>query len=98
MVLEYYPNGTLEDAIHRRDGRGTAWKTWPYQLACALLRLHDSSLTHMDITPRNVVIDAAGEAIFIDIGVGYTYENLEPEFRNDSPPFDLPFNQRCQND
>lgn len=71
MVLEYYPNGTLEDVIHRRDGKGTAWKTWPYQLARALLRLHDSSLTHMDITPRNVVIDAADETVFIDIGVGY---------------------------
>lgn len=27
MVLEYYPNGTLEDAIHHRDGKGIAWKT-----------------------------------------------------------------------
>ncbi|KAE8403174.1 hypothetical protein BDV37DRAFT_283971 [Aspergillus pseudonomiae] len=64
MVLEYHPNGTLEDAIHRRDGKGTAWQAWPYQLARALLRLHDSFLTHMDITPRKVIIDAADEGSF----------------------------------
>lgn len=98
MVLEYYPNGNLEDAIHCRDGKGAAWKTWPYQLAHALLRLHNSSLTHMDITPRNIVIDASDEAVFIDIGVGYTYENLAPEFRDGPSPLDLPFDQRRQND
>ncbi|KAJ0414746.1 kinase-like protein [Aspergillus carlsbadensis] len=96
--LKYYPNGTLENVIHRRDGKGIVWKSWPYQLARALLRFHDSAFTHMDIAPRNVVIDAAGEAVFIDIGVGYTYENLAPEFRNDSSPLDLPCQQRCQND
>ncbi|GAB1207677.1 hypothetical protein APSETT445_006405 [Aspergillus pseudonomiae] len=98
MVLEYHPNGTLEDAIHRRDGKGTAWQAWSYQLARALLQMHDSSLTHMDITPRKVVIDAADEAVFTNTGVGYTYENLAPEFRNDSSPLELPFDQRCQND
>ncbi|KAJ5088654.1 kinase-like protein [Penicillium angulare] len=98
MVLEYYPNGTLEDAIHLLNGKGTAWKTWPCHLAHALLRLHNTCITHMDITSRNVVIDAADEPVFIDIGVGYTYENLAPEFRNDFPPLELSFNQRCQND
>ena len=98
MVLKYYPNGTLEEAIRSRDKKGTAWKAWPYQLARALLLLHDSVISHMDITSRNVVIDVAGEAVFIDIGVGYTYENLAPEFRNDFPPLELPFDQRRQND
>ncbi|KAG2416793.1 hypothetical protein HFD88_008009 [Aspergillus terreus] len=98
MALEYCPHGTLEDAIRQQDGKGTAWQSWPAQLARALLRLHDLAITHMDITPRNVVINAANEAVFVDIGVGYTYENLAPEFRHNASPLDLPFELRRQND
>ncbi|PLB43346.1 kinase-like protein [Aspergillus steynii IBT 23096] len=98
MVLEYHPNGTLEDAITRRDGKGVAWKSWPRQLARALLRLHDSCITHMDVAPRNAVIDASNGAVWIDIGVGYTYENLAPELRDDSSPLDASFEVRCRSD
>lgn len=98
MALEYYPHGTLEDATRQQDGKGAAWKSWASQLARALLRLHNLGITHMDITPRNVAINAANEAVFVDIGVGYTYENLAPEFRDHVYPLDLSFELRRQND
>lgn len=94
ILLEYYPNGTLEEAIDQRDGRGCSWKSWPKQLALALSTLHYSGVAHMDIKPANVVINAANEAVLIDIGVGYTYELSAPEIRQVIDPFGLPFETR----
>ncbi|RJE19309.1 Protein kinase domain-containing protein [Aspergillus sclerotialis] len=98
ILLEYYPNGTLEESIDQRDGRGSSWKSWPKQLALALSTLHCSGVTHMDIKPANVVLNAANEAVFIDIGVGYTYELSAPEIRQVIDPFGLPFETRRQCD
>lgn len=94
MLLEYYPNGTLEEAIDQGDGRGSSWKRWPRQLVLALSTLHSSGITHMDIKPANVVINAADEAVLIDIGVGYTYELSAPEIQQVIDPLGLPFEMR----
>lgn len=52
----------------------------------------------MDIKPANVVINAANEALWIDIGVGYTYELSAPELRQVIDPLGLPFDTRRQGD
>jgi serine/threonine protein kinase len=61
MLLKYYPNGTLEDAIDSKDRRGLR-QSWTKQLAPALLTLHGVGITHLDIKPANVVFDATNEA------------------------------------
>lgn len=97
MLLKYYPNGTLEDAIDSKDRRGLS-QSWAKQLASALLTLHGVGITHLDIKPANVVFDATNEAVFIDIGTGYTYELLAPEIRHVVTPHKLPFEKRRQSD
>lgn len=51
MLLKYYPNGTLEDAIDSQDKRGFS-QAWAKQLASALLAIHSVGITHLDINPR----------------------------------------------
>jgi serine/threonine protein kinase len=70
---------TLEEAIEERSGRGSSWESWPKQLTFALLTLHCSGITHMDIKPA-VAINPANKAVLIDIGVGYIYELAGLEF------------------
>lgn len=96
MLIEYYPNGTLEEAIDQKNGRGSCWRSWPKQLALALSLLHSSNITHMDIKPAYVAINAVNEVFLIDIGVGYTYELSAPEIRQVIDPLSLPFGTRRQ--
>lgn len=100
MLLKYYPNGTLKDAIDSEDKQDKQefLQVWAKQLASALLALHGVGITHLDIKPANVVIDATNQAIFIDIGTGYTYELLAPEIRQNTMPHRLPFEKRRQTD
>lgn len=98
MLLEFYPCGTLEDVIEQRDGRESSWRLWPKQIAMALLALHRRGITHMDLAPRNVVLNEDNEAVLIDIGVGFTHELLAPEIRLELDPLGLPFETRCLHD
>ncbi|RLL93633.1 hypothetical protein CFD26_100322 [Aspergillus turcosus] len=98
MLLEFYPCGTLEDVIEQRDGRESSWRLWPKQIATALLALHGRGITHMDLAPRNVVLNEDNEAVLIDIGVGFTHELLAPEIRLELDPLGLPFETRCLQD
>ncbi|KAL1982189.1 hypothetical protein VTN96DRAFT_1669 [Rasamsonia emersonii] len=98
MLLEYYPGGTLEEAICPDNRRESTWMHWPKQIAMVLYQLHKNEITHMDITPKNVVIDAENNAVLIDIGVGFTHEWLAPEIREELQPLGLPFEKRRRHD
>ena len=80
ILLEYHPNGTLEEALAsaRRD---TSWQGWGLQIASALALLHERDMTHMDLKPEDVVISKEDQAVVIDVGGhgGYTREWLAPE-------------------
>ncbi|KAL9031844.1 MAG: hypothetical protein Q9196_000158 [Gyalolechia fulgens] len=84
FLLEYHPQGTLEDRLQKADSDAFPWKSWPLQIGYDLLHLHQNEITHMDLKPSNVVIDIHGNALLIDIsGVGgITPEWTAPEMRD----------------
>ncbi|RDH28170.1 protein kinase-like protein [Aspergillus welwitschiae] len=73
---------------------------WSIQIGIALNRFHEAKKTHMNLNPSNIVLDADGNAVLIDIsGIGgVTPEWCAPEVLGDILPRDFPFEQRQQND
>lgn len=82
VLLEYHPNGTLEDALKspKPETKGR-WCQWALHIAAALAEMHGHELPHMDLKPSNIVINADFHAILIDIsGIGgYIRQWLSPE-------------------
>ncbi|KAL2168360.1 hypothetical protein VTG60DRAFT_7338 [Thermothelomyces hinnuleus] len=101
VLLEYYPNGTLEDASKMREPQiNGRWCQWAVQIASALFEMHRRGITHMDLKPANVVITANFDAVLIDVsGIGgVTREWLSPEMRGNENPFSKSIEERKQND
>lgn len=99
FLLEYHPQGTLEDRLQKADSEGLPWKIWPLQIGYGLLHLHQQGITHMDLKPSNVVIDIHGNALLIDIsGVGgITPEWTAPKMR-DKKLLNVSQRERAQSD
>ncbi len=101
ILLEHYPNGTLKSALQspkpQMDGR---WLVWGLQIAEALACLHKNDLTHMDLKPSNVMINAEWNAVVIDIsGIGgVTSEWLSPKLHKEPDPLSQSQEVRKQND
>ncbi|KAI2957999.1 hypothetical protein CBS147323_8823 [Aspergillus niger] len=100
ILLEAYPGGTLQQVLSDRRVTEYHWKQWPIQIGIALNRFHEARKTHMNLNPSNIVLDADGNAVLIDIsGIGgVTPEWCAPEVLGDILPRDLPFEQRQLND
>ncbi|KAJ5106644.1 hypothetical protein N7456_003319 [Penicillium angulare] len=82
FLLQYYPRGSLEQMIN--EGITTSDLSLlrcALQVGRALIQLHKSERTHLDMKPSNVVLDAQGNAFLIDIGGAgsYTWDWLSPE-------------------
>ncbi|GBF98673.1 hypothetical protein Rsub_11667 [Raphidocelis subcapitata] len=75
LALECVPGGPLDARIAQPPGaRGAlGWRARlraAYQVAAALAHLHgDLGIVHCDVKPGNVLLDAAGNAVLIDLGV-----------------------------
>ncbi|KAB5549419.1 kinase-like domain-containing protein, partial [Coniochaeta sp. 2T2.1] len=98
ILLEYHPNGSLEEALLTAEMRQTLpaadtnaqtpqekrpWRRWAVHVAHGLQSLHAQGLAHPDLKPANVVISGAGKAVIIDIsGWAGTHEYLAPEVRD----------------
>jgi serine/threonine protein kinase len=107
FLLEYYNGGSLEQIINENGIQNDHLPIkWAAQIGQALRLLHTSKLTHLDIKPSNIVLDAADNAILIDISGtgGYTWEWLSPEMQVsiqqsiESTPFNRPFEVRVATD
>jgi hypothetical protein len=100
VLLKYYAGGSLQNILSKNQAAMYPWKRWGIQIATALSCFHTARRTHMDIKPSNVVLDAEGNAVLIDIsGIGgMTYEWRAPEVRDELSPLELPFERRRWND
>ena len=70
MVLEYLPNGSLEDRL--RDGqRLTDRETLRVatEMAAGLAHAHERGLVHRDLKPANVLFDAEERVKIADFGI-----------------------------
>jgi serine/threonine protein kinase len=69
MVLEYLPNGSLEERLSTGpldDGESHRIAT---ELAAGLAHAHDRGLVHRDLKPANVLFDAEERAKIADFGI-----------------------------
>ena len=100
FLLEYHPNGTLQDALQSPEPEADQpWRRWALQIARGLNHLHCHGITHLDLKPSNIVISANNKTVLVDIGGGgYTYEWLAPDMRDVSNPAQEPFEARAHND
>lgn len=80
-VMEYLSGGDLDSLIEHR-GKLTEEDTLKYtrQIGEALSFMHQNKMLHLDLKPKNVMLNADEDAILIDFGLSKQYDkNGEPE-------------------
>lgn len=80
-VMEFLSGGDLDTFIERRDGLSEE-ETIRYinQIGSALSFMHTNKMLHLDLKPKNVMLNNDGDAILIDFGLSKQYDNNgEPE-------------------
>jgi cyclin-dependent kinase 7 len=75
MVIEYFPNGNLEQLIKDRSvAYGAAdVKAWMGMLGRAIYFCHSNFVLHRDIKPNNLLIAADGEVKLADFGLARSF-------------------------
>ena len=76
-VMDYYPNGTLEDEITKNGlmSEEDAIRRVMRPLARAVKTMHDNRWLHLDIKVENVLMDEEGLAVLGDLGISQQYDN-----------------------
>jgi eukaryotic-like serine/threonine-protein kinase len=69
MVLEYLPNGTLEDRLQGRALPDDETLRVAIEVAAGLAHAHDRDLVHRDLKPTNIMFDAEDRAKIADFGI-----------------------------
>ncbi|CDP10763.1 unnamed protein product [Coffea canephora] len=65
LMLEYLPDGSIADAIHKRGGRleESMISCYTRQIVEGLEYLHSSGIVHCDVKGRNILLDEDGAKI-----------------------------------
>ncbi|KAI1451567.1 kinase-like domain-containing protein [Annulohypoxylon moriforme] len=99
IILEYHSRGSLQDLLRSKPTTNCPWLRWAVQLATILDSLHHRQLSHLDIKPANVVIDANGDLVLIDLsGLAVSRNWLSPEMKDILAPSGEDLESRVQND
>jgi serine/threonine protein kinase len=69
IVTELFPNGTLEDNLHRYKGKPALALKAFLSLVNTVANLHDEGIVHRDIKPANVFVKQEDELILGDFGI-----------------------------
>jgi len=72
MVMEYMAGGTLFELIHENRGSNLNWKkkfTKAIEVSEAMVFLHESKISHLDLNSKNILIDSLGRAKISDLGL-----------------------------
>lgn len=80
-VMEYLSGGDLDTLIEKR-GRLSEEEVLRFtkQIGSALSFMHKNKMLHLDLKPKNVMLNATGDAILIDFGLSKQYDSSgEPE-------------------
>jgi len=78
--MEYLPGGSLDDKVKGR-GLPEAEALPLFKKVCEVVSfMHDRKMMHLDIKPKNIMLDGEGNPILIDFGLSKQYDNNgEPE-------------------
>lgn len=81
IVMEYIDGGNLDDYITRKGHLTEDEALRLFQPICdAMSYMHAQHMLHLDIKPKNVMLDESGKPYLIDFGLSKQYtENGEPE-------------------
>ncbi len=80
-VMEYLSGGDLDSLIeyHGKLSEADVLK-YTRQIAEALSFMHKNKMLHLDLKPKNVMLNANGDAVLIDFGLSKQYDKSgEPE-------------------
>ena len=69
MVLEYLPNGSLEERLKDGPLSDIATLRIATEIAAGLAHAHERDLVHRDLKPANVLFDAEDRAKIADFGI-----------------------------
>ena len=74
-VMKYAPNGSLEDKV-KREGHLSEPEATRYilKIAKALRFVHEHKMTHLDVKPANILLNANNEPWLIDFGLSKQYD------------------------
>lgn len=79
--MVYLPGGDLDFFINR-CGSLTELESLKYaiQICQAIKYMHSNKMLHLDLKPKNIMLDTNGDAVLIDFGLSKQYnKNGEPE-------------------
>ncbi|KAJ5952858.1 uncharacterized protein N7479_011271 [Penicillium vulpinum] len=111
ILLKFYPMGSLELIFEQHEAnKVVCWSSVTIQIGEALICMHKAKRTHLNLKLSNIVLDADGNALIIDIsGTGsFTWEWLAPEMKkelqdrvddgHEAKPAQSPFEKQRLND
>lgn len=80
-VMEYLSGGDLDTLIEKQGGLSEEETIrFTKQIGSALSFMHQNKMLHLDLKPKNVMLNAASDAILIDFGLSKQYDSSgEPE-------------------
>jgi serine/threonine protein kinase len=76
MVLEYLPNGSLEERLRGGPLDDDEALRISTEIAAGLAQAHARGLVHRDLKPANVLFDAEGRAKIADFGIARMGDNV----------------------
>jgi len=79
LVLDYYPNGNINDFIKQRGLKDHAKLSLIKQIAHGMRYLHEfqSPIIHGDIRGANILINADGQAVLADYGLVFIIDSTD---------------------
>ena len=80
-VMEYLSGGNLDTLIEKRGGLSEEETIrFTRQIGAALSFMHQNKMLHLDLKPKNVMLNTDNDAILIDFGLSKQYDSTgEPE-------------------
>src|SRR5262249_37897294 len=81
MVYEFVDGQSLHDRIRQGEYSYAQAALWVAQVAEALHYAHTRGIIHRDIKPANVLIDNAGRARVVDVGLASRHEQFHANDR-----------------
>jgi serine/threonine protein kinase len=80
LVMQYMPNGTMEDQIKQNPKLKIAQVlTWMLEVTNALHAALEAGVVHHDVKPANILLDLDNSAKITDFGLAYALHDVQSQ-------------------